>query len=122
MSITFHTESSHENLELNVANRNGYVILRELLDIVDPEPWGSLAASAVIRKLSVAAARVHGATIPASDTQGERVTLSPEGVSVERTCRVIDCGLDTAQVERYIYRLSRLARYAELQGEEILWD
>jgi len=122
MSITFHTESSPTSLELNVANRNGYVILRELLDLIDPEPWGSLDPSAVIRQLSVAAARVHGVTIPASDTQGERVVLSEEGVSVERTCRVIDCGLPSEQIERYIQRLSRLARFAEQKGETILWD
>ena len=119
MSITFFSPTSPEHLELNVSNRNGYVILRELLDQVDVECYGSLNASTTLRSLAVARCRVMGIVRPTTDTRGERVVLSSAGVAVEKTCRVIDFGISGEQVERYIDRLTVLAQWAVTKGEAV---
>lgn len=121
MSITFDAENCPETLGLNVANRNGYVILRELLDVASPEAYGELDPSTVLRSLAVARARITGITIPTTETRGERVVLSAEGVSVEQGCLVIDCALTEEQIIRYVNRLTDLAKWAEQAGENILW-
>lgn len=121
MSITFNAERCPEELSLNVANRNGYVILRDLLDMPSPEAYGELDAGSVLRSLSVARARLSGLTVPSSREQAERVVLSAEGVSVEKGCTVIDCGLSGGQLARYVNSLTALARWAERAGEPISW-
>jgi len=123
MSITFHTATSPSALELNVANRNGFVILRDLLSMgPEVESWGGIGAEAVFAQLAVSAYRVPSAVIAASDNKGERVVLSVGGVDVQKTCRVISAGLPVEQLERYVERLRALAQYALENGEEILWD
>jgi hypothetical protein len=123
MSMTFYTKSSPEHLQLNVANGNGYAILRDLLGLGPKvECWGEISASAVLCQLAVSASRVLGAVEAPSDTQGERVVLTTSGVSVEKTCRVISGGRSIEQLERYVERLRALAEHAEANGEEISWD
>lgn len=121
MSITFSYRGCPEDTELNVANRNGYVILRELLGLASPECYGSIGAIQMLRELSVATSRTSGAVIAGSDTQVERVILTAEGVNVEKGCRVIDCGLSEEQLVRYVTRLMVLAIEAEKAGEDVYW-
>ena len=123
MSITFHTATSPESMELNVANGNGYTILRDLLDQgPDPESYGDLDPNAVLRSLALSSSRVRGMVRPTRDNGGEEVVLSTSGVSVKRVCRVIECGLGEEQIERYIVRLEALATYAAERGELIAYD
>jgi hypothetical protein len=121
MSIDFSTKNSPENLNLNVANGNGYMILRDLLDIPSPESWGSIDPSAVLRALAVSRARVAGLVRGPSESRAERVVLTAEGVSVEQGCLVIDCGVSGDQLARYTNTLTALAQWAEAAGETILW-
>ena len=63
MSITFNTENSPAEFDLNVANGNGYMILRDLLDVDAPECWGSIQPATVLARLATAGARL-GAGCP----------------------------------------------------------
>jgi len=124
MSITFSAgRNTPETLEVNVSNRNGFVILSELLDMgPSPEPWGDLDPTSMLAKLATAECRVFGIVRPTTDNNGERVELTTEGVSVVKTCRVIDFGITAEQVERYITRLRALAGWALENGEEVSYD
>ena len=122
MSITFSTPTTNWGEELNVANRNGFVILRDLLGLTSPECWGEIDPATVLRELALWETRVPGAVIPASTTQTERVVLTAEGVSVEKGCRWISAGLPREQLERYVRHLTALAELAQARGEEISWD
>jgi hypothetical protein len=124
MSIDFHTENLPRGLWLNVANRNGFVILTELFDLPHGtvESWGSIDPRTVLVKLATAEARITGVVRPDEDNHGERVELSEHGVAVVPTCRVITFGITRDQVERYISALRRIAEWAVEHDEEILWD
>lgn len=119
MSITFSFRGSAH--DLNVSSRNGCVILRNLLGLERPEEWGEMDAGEVLRQLSTARLNLSGLTIPVSETRGERVILSPDGVDVRPGCLVIDSGLSASQLARYINVLTLIARRAEAAGEPITW-
>jgi hypothetical protein len=121
MSITFNTENSPAEFDLNVSNRNGYMILRDLLDVEAPECWGSIQPARVLARLATVEARLGALVSPAVEEQSERVVLTSEGVSVEHGAYFYSGGVSPEQLERYVASLTALAMWAEGAGEEIHW-
>jgi len=92
--------------ELNVANANARVIIRDLLGYTEAEVYeGELDAEDVKLRLSMAGYRAAGAVRPAAQ-QGN----------------VYSCGLDLERIQSYIETLGTLAELASRRGEPIVYN
>lgn len=113
-----------ETPEANFTNANAHNLLMLLGEIPTEDVYGSwaLADLPIVRRAIMrarAGSRVH-LIREASESRGVKVVNGPVP-TIERGCKVIDCGNTNEQTLRRLATLEKVIIYAQEHGWEVHW-